>query len=194
LVSLGNIAATAMEKTVHSDETLTDLCDSPMIAQWLGCYIAQFSIFDFALLGLYSTVLGKEPEGTLAILGSIDSFSKRLDAIEKYLPLAKLEPSLKERIKRIIPEIRARNSFRNAIVHGMYFQNTKTKRIRVRAFMTSTRRNDAFIDLEDPKTDIMAQEIEKVQYLIGFVARPDLMESNGVPKDIKKALKQYMDD
>jgi hypothetical protein len=114
-----------------SNITLSTLHEHPDIARHVGCYVATFSGLEMALWFLYAEILGTDFKGAVELLGEIQSFTVRLNAVERFakhvnaVDLGKYMAAL-EQARRV-------NTFRNLLMHGIYGISSITNELEIQS-------------------------------------------------------------
>jgi hypothetical protein len=114
-----------LSKGIDYDEIVANIRKYPDVATEIGIFIAAYAGLELALWHVFAQVLGREdPNASVDLLGHIQSFSLRLDAIERFLPHSPDKKKLEKTAADIISKARDINKFRIDLVHGLYFKRS----------------------------------------------------------------------
>jgi hypothetical protein len=101
----------------------SELAEFPEIARFLGQYIAAFANFEAVLWLLFGILLGMSERRAMYLLGEIQSFSVRLNAMDRHSQQSELPTDKKAALRQIFNGAKDCNTFRNQVVHGQFLTN-----------------------------------------------------------------------
>jgi hypothetical protein len=121
----------------------TDLRSHPEIAAQVGYYTASFAAMEVMLWFVYGFVLKSTEAGAQAALGAVQSFSAKLDVIERLFEFQQTRDQLDDEAKLfrlIFKGARDVNTFRNILAHGQYLTDAADKELWLSAYLTDPSR------------------------------------------------------
>lgn len=157
--------SSAMSKPSDSDvHIIQNLNGHDHLAHRLGQFVAVFAGLEVSLWKLYGKIIGNEL-GAIALLGSIQSFAVKLDAVERFVLTTR--PKDKRAILDVLREARDLNTFRNDLFHGSYMQHNTDRSVWLFTNMTDpSRRNSKKIHLTDDRLKPKIEQANKLSIRI----------------------------
>jgi hypothetical protein len=115
----------------------TDLSPFPEIAALIGRYTASFATAEIGLYQVYGIVLGMSEHDAMILLGAIQSFTARLEAVERlFLYSEKVGMEYNLLLKQTLDASKLVNQFRNKLAHGTYVTDKERTTLYILAFAT----------------------------------------------------------
>jgi hypothetical protein len=119
---------------------ITELVPFPGLARLIGIYTAQFARIELSLWQTYGLVLGIDEDDAMILFGDLQSFATKLTAIERYFIERRNHIPGNYLTKMIFNEVRAINTFRNKISHGLYLTDKEATKVFVLGFGSDPKR------------------------------------------------------
>lgn len=140
-VSLNSVSSSfgvlVMEKTF---DVATDLRQFPEIAEFLGYYAASFSGMELTLWLLYGHILGMDENEAMVLLGSLQSFTLKHDAVSRIFERRRATYKDADEIAAALSEAKLVNAARNKFMHGLYLTDATYSEVRLLPFATDSTR------------------------------------------------------
>jgi hypothetical protein len=156
----------------------TRLNDFPEIAREIGHFTAAFSGMEFSLWKIFGFVLGTDEIGAMHLLGAIQSFTVRMDAVERYFERRKCSLPKADLYPEVFKDARAANRFRNLLAHGNYFTNEGRTQVLLQAYLTNPMRDKRpELWLSVPRINNEMRMIERVNGNIYSIIKATAPES-----------------
>ena len=146
---------------------LQNLEKHPDVARAYGNYMAAFACLEQDLWLVFASILDTDYLGATRLLGHLQSFTVKIEAIENFAPHAKtLKPAGKKGVDVIFSIAREANAFRNKLAHGVFGEDLKGNLV-LSPFFGSTSRKGSVLRIS-AKTidDRRTLDIERLMLLI----------------------------
>lgn len=98
-------------------ETLTD--DHPLAVN-MAAYISLFAQTEAYVQIVFEMAIGGDGTWSDAILHHVQSINTRIDIVEDFLKSCRSDTPLAKAVLPLVPIIRASNSYRNKLAHGVF--------------------------------------------------------------------------
>ncbi|MEA2934312.1 MAG: hypothetical protein QOD74_958 [Variibacter sp.] len=123
LVASSNFGGFMAGPDLYEDATfLMTLHDFPDVAREIGHFVCAYSGLEISLWKLYGSILGADEAGAIELLGGIQSFTHKLDAIDRFLEHSTFGRAVE--CREILTKARDVNTFRVSLMHGLYGLHT----------------------------------------------------------------------
>ena len=145
-----------------------DLQAHPDLAEQIGHYTAEFSLFEHGLWQIYGIVLGTDGVGAMTLLGSIQSFSLKLQAVERLFDLKMSSDPMANEFRSVFAGAKKINAFRNILAHGLYVSDEAKTEIWIISYLADPGRK------QKPETELTPQRMADELMILRAVRRSTL--------------------
>ncbi|WP_439476001.1 hypothetical protein [Brevundimonas sp.] len=137
---------------------MSTLIKHPEIAARVGIYIATFSELEILLPAALTSASGLSQPISMAILMQFRNISDRVDVIDDVIKAGGFKHASATLVSSLVPAIRAANTRRNELAHGMYgeFENGEVFIVTWVFSKTPKRTKELTIDAGELDQDILA--------------------------------------
>jgi hypothetical protein len=157
-----------------------DLEQHPEIAAKVGVFTARFAALEQILWKLYGIVLGSPDErGAMVLLGGLQSFTVKLDAIERYATY-RFDKDKAEKYKALFKLAKEINRFRNELAHGLYMTDDSKSVVLIDVYLTDPKRKTAESFVLD--ANLLDAEVEKINRAISMAFKLFAEHDPGIVK------------